>query len=147
MFAGVCMCRKRVCVSLSAYNTLHELFSLNGFNFWLVNPVNRQSSFSWSAMYFISIPTVSETRMRGISASRLNCSFIIRCCWTVAAIISKMRVSASPILKPFFFKLQLDIKEKKYNLQFLYIIWFQCTCGFLPKSRLQKYDNLENMSC
>lgn len=120
MFAGVCMCRKRVCVSLSAYNTLHELFSLNGFNFWLVNPVNRQSSFSWSAMYFISIPTVSETRIRGISASRLNCSFIIRCCWTVAAIISKMRVSASPILKLLF---QIAIGYKRKEIQFAISIY------------------------
>uniref|UniRef100_A0A2M4D200 Putative secreted protein n=1 Tax=Anopheles darlingi TaxID=43151 RepID=A0A2M4D200_ANODA len=81
-----------------AYRMLQELFSRNGFTFWLENPTSRQSSASCSVTYFTMSATACDTVMRWIAASRRSCSVIALCCCRFEAIISITAVSDNPIV-------------------------------------------------
>lgn len=109
------------CVCLlffAAYSIWHELFSRNGFTFWLENPTSKQSSCSCSVTYFAISAHACDTGIRWIFASRRNCSTILRCCCKLFAIRSIWAVSESPVWKientfivvcVLFFQLYLDL--------------------------------------
>lgn len=76
-----------------AYKMWHELFSRNGFTFWLENPTSKQSSCSCSVTYLIMSSHACETLIRWMDASRLNCSTTWRVFCKLDAIMSILLVS------------------------------------------------------
>lgn len=85
---------------------MQELFSRKGLTFWLENPTRRQSSCSCSLMYLTMSDTATETGIRLIAASLLNCSVTARCCCNVETIMSITAVSDRPML---------NVKSKRFT--------------------------------
>lgn len=96
-----------------AYRMLQELFSRNGFTFWLEKPTSRQSSASCSVTYFTMSATACETVIRWMAASRRSCSVIARCCCRFEAIISITAVSDSPMVNAFTGSFRAQKKNNK----------------------------------
>lgn len=87
-----------VCVH---YKIMQEFFSLNGFDFWELNPTRRQSSCWCSLIYLIISWMAWDTLIRFRLASLRSCSVICFCCWRLVIIISMMALSDRPILTDF----------------------------------------------
>lgn len=77
---------------------LQELFSRNGFTFWLENPTNRQSSCSCSVTYLTISAQACVTGIRWMDASRRSWSTMLRCCCRLLAIKSMTAVSERPMV-------------------------------------------------
>lgn len=78
------------------YRIWQELFSRNGFTFWLEKPTRRQSSCSCSVTYFTMSAQACDTGKRCMLASRRNWSTMLRCCCKLLAMRSITAVSESP---------------------------------------------------
>lgn len=88
-----------VCYPRSAlYRILHELFSRNGFTFWLEKPTSKQSSCSCSVTYLTISAQACDTAIRCMDASRRSWSTILLCCCKLVAIRSITAVSERPMV-------------------------------------------------